>query len=618
MDNGIDQINSQQCEGDQGCSAERVLNADISAQAQAPGTVPQEEIVPPLSLVEEYSHVVTALEDIERKLRLKHNPKLIERAAPLEVDDLRDLQQQQREGQQMETTTPIKDSTTATISEDGTVASLRKRGLKEVFAIDHRILTPPHFGFQILLSLDVSNNELTDLPGLSALKNLRTLDLNRNWFNTLPSELGALNHLQTLVAARNFLKPNQQSLRLEMLRTSCPSLSILDLRYNQKCCRPLHRDRVREALLPLEPTIDMTLWEEEAHGNNNNSNSNQNNYVGSSAAQRDPVLLRSQLEPLGTVALRKRLVCDFGREPTDPTKVDRAGVMRDLLKAYFDEGLACFPEHKSNGNGDGNDNGDDNGTASNVNRDPDILDYDYLVANRKSFQLYGIPVPEDKLQALMTELQKWTAHTGLVNKNRERPSIHASNYMILRRPTEPKSDTKPSSKPISRRALRKAQKRERYLALWVAGINALNAIDPVFARQNCTEIAITHGFSGSPHRDKQNCGPFYGLSLGNFDDSDGKGGIVVEASARVVIRVNTKCRLGRVDGRYVHWVAPWGTKHGEPSNQQSQKQQPPSKLVHGGEEQQRYSLIYYETGHQFVPPGPAVFSIPEHASGDEV
>ena len=502
MDCGI----SQQLEGDQGYATESVLDADISSPAQAVRTVRQEQIIPPLALLEEYKPVVTALEEIERKLRLKHHPKLIERAAPIEVDDLRDLQQQ-RECQQSESTTPIKDSTTATMSEEATVASLRKRGLKEVFAIDHRILLPPSFGFQILLSLDVSHNELTDLPGLSALKNLKTLDLNRNWFSTLPSEVGTLHHLETLLAARNFFKPNQPSLRLEMLRTSCPNLSILDLRYNQKCCRPLHRDRIREALLPLEPTIDMTLWEEEAHGNNNNnSNSNQNNYVGSSAAQRDPVLLRSQLEPLGTVALRKRLVCDFGRDPTDPAKIDRAGVMRDLLKAYFHEGLACFPEYKSNGNGDGNENGDENGTATKSNHDSDIIDYDSLVANRKSFQLYGIPVPEDKLQALMTELQKWTAYTGLVNKNRERPSIDASNYMILRRPTEPKSDTKPSCKPISRRALRKAQKRERYRALWVAGINALHAIDPAFARNNCTEIAITHGFSGSPHRDKVSFG----------------------------------------------------------------------------------------------------------------
>ena len=57
------------------------------------------------------------------------------------------------------------------------------------------------------------------------------------------------------------------------------------------------------------------------------------------------------------------------------------------------------------------------------------------------------------------------------------------------------------------------------------------AVDPVFAQQY-TALAVTHGFHGSPHIDKQNVGPFYGLALGNFDE--GTGGIQVECSARVV------------------------------------------------------------------------------------
>ncbi len=561
-----------------------------------------EKVISALSLSEKYCHVVKALEDVEKQLRVKHNPTLNERATPLEVDDIRKKRQKQLEGE----------SKIATISYDGKTASLRKRSLKEIFTIDHSILPATHLNpinFSILITLDLSHNELTDLPGLSSLTNLRVLDLNRNWFNTLPSEIGGLSHLQTLLAARNFLKPNEQSLRLETLKNSCQNLSTLDLRYNQKCCRPLHRDRVKEALFPLKPIITMTLWEEDAHGNNaskseSNGNMNCNNYVGSSAAQRDPVLLRSQLEPLGTVALRKRLVCDFGKEPTDPAKVDRAVVMRDLLKAYFDEGLAYFPECM-NKSCNGNDKS--TGTTNSESEQQGFLDYDTLLANRKVLQIYGSPVPDDKLQKLMSELQKWTAHTGLVNKNRERPSIHASNYMILRKPPPTSglsisnSDTTGSTKQLSRRVLRKIQKRERYRSLWEAGIDALTCIDPVFAEHNCTEIAITYGFSGSPHRDKQNCGPFYGLSLGNYDDSDGKGGIVVESSARVVVQVNTKGRLGRVDGRYVHWVAPWG-------NQISEKE---------SEQQKRYSLIYYETGHEFVTPGPAVFSIPGQIGAEE-
>lgn len=67
----------------------------------------------------------------------------------------------------------------------------------------------------------------------------------------------------------------------------------------------------------------------------------------------------------------------------------------------------------------------------------------------------------------------------------------------------------------------------------------------------------------------------------------------VECSARVVAVVDTKNRLGRIDGRHPHWVAPYDD-----------------------ETEERFSLIYYETGGRFVAPGPAIFSIPlEDESG---
>jgi len=77
--------------------------------------------------------------------------------------------------------------------------------------------------------------------------------------------------------------------------------------------------------------------------------------------------------------------------------------------------------------------------------------------------------------------------------------------------------------------------------------------------------------------------------MGNFPS--GQGGICVECSARVVAVMNTKNRLGRVDGRYPHWVDAYDDE--------------------GGEDLERYSLIYYETGNSFVKPGPAIFSIPD-------
>jgi hypothetical protein len=57
------------------------------------------------------------------------------------------------------------------------------------------------------------------------------------------------------------------------------------------------------------------------------------------------------------------------------------------------------------------------------------------------------------------------------------------------------------------------------------------SVDPLFA-QKYTALAVTHGFHGSPHIDKQNFGPFYGMALGDFEE--GTGGIRVECSARVV------------------------------------------------------------------------------------
>ena len=94
-----------------------------------------------------------------------------------------------------------------------------------------------------------------------------------------------------------------------------------------------------------------------------------------------------------------------------------------------------------------------------------------------------------------------------------------------------------------------------------------------------TAVAVTHNFSGSPHIDRQNVGPFYGLSVG--PTKEGTGGIMVEASARVVCHVDTLGRMGMVDGRYPHWV--------------------------GAYEGDRWSLIFYRTLGEACGVGPAVF-----------
>ena len=103
--------------------------------------------------------------------------------------------------------------------------------------------------------------------------------------------------------------------------------------------------------------------------------------------------------------------------------------------------------------------------------------------------------------------------------------------------------------------------------------------DPDYAARY-TAVAFTRNFEGSPHIDTQNIAPFYGLALGDF--SAGGGALCVECSAREVAHIDTRHRLGRADGRYPHWVAPYtGT---------------------------RFSVIYYQTRGEVVPVTTAVFS----------
>lgn len=113
---------------------------------------------------------------------------------------------------------------------------------------------------------------------------------------------------------------------------------------------------------------------------------------------------------------------------------------------------------------------------------------------------------------------------------------------------------------------------------------AMNSVDPIFASQY-TAVALTDNFHGSPHIDKQNCGPFYAIAVGNF--KEGTGQIMVECSARVLAAVNTKNRFAKVDGRFPHWVAPYD-----------------------GCVLDRYSLIYYRTKGDIDSIGPAIFDVP--------
>jgi hypothetical protein len=252
--------------------------------------------------------------------------------------------------------------------------------------------------------------------------------------------------------------------------------------------------------------------------------------VGTRPADRDATLLRSQLEPWPTAALRHRLVECFGESYEELDPFGRAELMQRLLRHYESTGP------------------------------------------RRLLRVDGTPLRPDLAGPLLGELQRWAGTHGTNN----RPSVSASSYMIMQSVAE-------FASPDSVKAKRAASKIAQYRRLWDLATEAISDVDAAFALQ-FTALAVTYGFRGSPHIDKQNTGAFYGLALGDFPE--GQGGICVEYSPFVVVEVNTKNRLGKVDGRFPHWVAPYD------------------------ESTKRYSLIFYQTAGGFVKPTTAVFNLP--------
>jgi hypothetical protein len=148
--------------------------------------------------------------------------------------------------------------------------------------------------------------------------------------------------------------------------------------------------------------------------------------------------------------------------------------------------------------------------------------------------------------------------------------------MILRSPSEFEQKLHEGSRtaqPASDKFLQNA-------SLWQVAHAAMVSVDSDFAGK-FTGLAVTRGFRGSPHIDTSNIGPFYGLAVGDY--AEGTGGIRVELDPMTVAEVNTKNRLGKVDGRYPHWVAPYD------------------------EGCERFSLIYYQTEGPVTPQITATF-----------
>ena len=169
--------------------------------------------------------IVDVLEKYEAQLRVERHPTLVARAmVPMDCHGTIDMaasvsstvQQAEALAQPKLIDTAMCGTPNGSASQ---VLSLRSRGLRELklssLPLQHfATSTVPVTG---LVSLDLSRNELWDLPRLHSLACLRSLNLSRNWFASLPQSLSDLPNLEELRVCHNMLRPSDNSLRVCML-----------------------------------------------------------------------------------------------------------------------------------------------------------------------------------------------------------------------------------------------------------------------------------------------------------------------------------------------------------------------------------------------------------------
>jgi Leucine-rich repeat (LRR) protein len=379
--------------------------------------------------------------------------------------------------------------------------------------------------------LDLSRNLLLTLPVAvcTTCRALETLNVSRNSLRGLPSEIGLLTQLRELLALSNNLR--LAKLPLEEFAT-LTHLESLDLRYNSKLKAPALA-KIQQHLGAAAGLVDITTAADRPKSDTPKF----------SACDRDATLLRSQLEPLSTPTLARRLEEFFGVtfNKNNEDMFDRDLVMQRLLACYHNS----YPQGRT-------------------------------------VSLYqGLLVDAETCQDLLSNLKALTWP-----QNRERPKIAAQRYMILQKQVE--------GNPDNKRAKGERKKLLKYQNIWDAVVALLQTHAPDFCKR-FTALAVTMNFTGSPHIDTLNVGPFFAMSLGDFEG----GNIAVEVSADTVAQVDTRNRLACVDGRRPHWVTPYTSCTTTDTT------------TGAGGVCPRYSLIAYATYGPVVPQTTAVLE-PTH------
>ena len=138
----------------------------------------------------------------------------------------------------------------------------------------------------------------------------------------------------------------------------------------------------------------------------------------------------------------------------------------------------------------------------------------------------GADVPRALADRLLASLRdaRWPAST-------HRKAVDSERYLVLSRDVSPPPAVDP------------------YDAVKTAARALMRWADPSFPYDH---LAVTRGFLGSPHVDREDVTHQYAMALGDFGDG---GELVVESEdGRARWVVDTRGKMARFDGRFAHWV----------------------------------------------------------------